>query len=54
MELIMMYKILRDYVKRYSSQKRRDEKVLHVLQILLADLESAIITKEKHETPSNR
>jgi len=54
MELRMMYKILKSYVKRYSSQKTHDKQVLRVLEILLADIESAIITKEKHETPSNR
>jgi len=40
------FEIYRDFVKRYSNQKRADNDVIPILQLILADWESSIITKE--------
>jgi hypothetical protein len=48
MDLTKMYRVLKDYVKRYSSLKTHDPEVLRVLRILLAELDAQIITEEKN------
>lgn len=46
MEKTKMYEYLKAYIKRYAQRKTHDPMMLRVFNILLAELESEIITNE--------
>jgi hypothetical protein len=44
MEKTKMYEYLKNYTKRYAERKTHDPMMLRVFNILLAELESEVIT----------
>ena len=43
------YKILKEFLKQYKSRKLKDDEVVSVLEEMVADYESAIITLDIHK-----